>query len=164
MHDRIWIHAWLVNDHWVHCHSTVALQACRCHISPLKSIGLIDSSASPRSRHDSFRGWGFDDFWLLTIFRVPGIYTRRNVQMTPISLISTTYNLGLLAGEITLPGMDSLSVVIHTCVSLGIGGRSFARCLESKFFFCFVLYSSSLSLYGHALRYEHLVCLRDWGP
>ena len=51
--------------------------------------------------------------------------------------VSTTYDRGRPAGEITLPDTGSLSVVIQTSVSSGIVGRSFTRCLESKFSFCF---------------------------
>ena len=63
------------------------------------------------------------------------------------------YDLGVSAGATTLAGSREVSVVIHTPVSFGIGGRGRDLCQLSWSRFCFCLNSLSwrqnLSRSGH---------------
>ena len=129
------------------------------HISPLKSLKRINCSTSPRSGHDPARGFVIKLVAANSYRNHPSLCTTVKWllfrSICPDG-IATMYDIvvDLPVRSIFLACTGSLSVVIHTSVLSGMGGRSLAaRCFESKFSFCccFCFWSNALNSfrYGH---------------
>ena len=130
------------------------------HISPLKLLKRINCSTSPRSGHDPARGFVIN-LWLLIRIGIIRVLVRLSSAWLLFRSIcpdgiATMYDIvvDLPVRSLFLACTGSLSVVIHTSVLSGMGGRSLAaRCLESKFSFCccFCFWSNALNSfrYGH---------------